>query len=152
MTRRDMESSFGRFWKYQDARISLFPLDDQQPRLGGRVQATEYTIDFRTLQPSVTTYFGVYGEDFLTYAQFAESENVDDEGTLLKIFEENSDVVLDKHTFKFDENQKVTYSRQVNPSAKDTEIDHQIEETELSPVIRDTWSETLFYGVGNKQM
>ena len=68
MTRRDMESAFGRFWKYQDTRITLFPLDDQQPRLGGRVQATEYAIDFRTMTPSSITYFGAYGEDFLTYA------------------------------------------------------------------------------------
>ena len=87
------------------------------------MQATEYAIDFRTLTPSVTTYFGVYGEDFLTYAQFEKDANVDDEATLLKIFEEGSDAVLDKHTFKFDEN-KVTYSRDVNPTAKDPEIDH----------------------------
>ena len=59
---------------------------------------------------------------------------------------------MDKHTFKFDENQRVTYSREVNPESKDPEIDHQIEETQLNPVIRDSWSEALFYGVGNKQM
>ena len=35
---------------------------------------------------------------------------------------------------------------------KDAGIDHKIEETVLSPVVRDSWSEALFYGVGNKTM
>ena len=152
MTRRDMESTFGRFWRYQDSRITLFPLDAEQPRLGGRVQATEYAIDFRTLTPSMITYFGVYGEDFITYAEFSKDANPDDEATLLKIFEEGSDMILDKHSWKFGDDQRITYSRELNESVKDTEIDHKIEETVLSPVVRDTWSEALFYGVGNKQM
>ena len=112
------------------------------------MQATEYAMDLRTLTPSSITYFGVYGEDFLTYAEFSKDCNPDDEATLLKIFEEGNDAILDKHTFKFDENQKVTYSREVN--GKDTEIDHPIEETNLNETIRDTWTETFFYGIGNK--
>ena len=114
MTRRDMESTFGRFWRYQDSRITLFPLDAEQPRLGGRVQATEYAIDFRTLTPSMITYFGVYGEDFITYAEFSKDANPDDEATLLKIFEEGSDVILDKHSWKFGDDQRITYSRELN--------------------------------------
>ena len=98
------------------------------------------------------TYFGVYGEDFITYAEFSKDANPDDEATLLKIFEEGSDVILDKHSWKFGDDQRITYSRELNESVKDTEIDHKIEETVLSPVVRDTWSEALFYGVGNKQM
>merc|ERR1712060_76869 len=140
MSRRDQESNFGRFWKYQDTRITLFPLDDSQPRLGGKVQATEYSMDFRTLTPGSKTYFGVYGEDFLTYAEFSPDSNPDDEATLLKIFEEGHDEVLDKHTFKFDDNQKVSYSRAINADAKDPELDHAIEETTLNEQIRETWT------------
>ena len=114
------------------------------------MQATQYAIDLRTLTPSSITYFGVYGEDFLTYAEFSKDYNPDDEATLLKIFEEDSDAVLDKHTFKFDENQKVSYSREV--TGKDTELEHPIEETHLNEQIRETWTETFFYGVGNKSM
>ena len=109
-------------------------------------------MDFRTLTPSSTTYFGVYGEDFLTYAEFSQDSNPDDEGTLLKIFEPESDAVLDKHTFKFDENQKVSYSREVNAESKDAELEHAVEETTLNEQIRETWTETFFYGVGNKAM
>ena len=147
-----MESQFGRFWKYQDTRITLFPVDEQKPRLGGRVQATEYAMDFRTLTPSSTTFFGVYGEDFLTYAEFSKDYNPDDEATLLKIFEADNDAILDKHSFKFDENQKVSYSREINGEAKDLEINHAIEETNLNETVRETWTETFFYGVGNKSM
>ena len=43
------------------------------------MQATEYAFDLRTLSPSSTTYFGVYGEDFLTYAEFAKDQNPDDD-------------------------------------------------------------------------
>ena len=109
-------------------------------------------MDFRTLTPSMITYFGVYGEDFITYAEFSKDANTDDEATLLKIFEDDSDVILDKHSWKFDENQRITYAREVNEKSKDAEIDHKIEETVLNPVVRDSWSEALFYGVGNKTM
>ena len=45
------------------------------------------------------------------------------EATLLKIFEDGSEEVIDRHFFKF-ENQKVTYSRSVNGNHKDTDIEH----------------------------
>ena len=32
------------------------------------------------------------------------------------------------------------------------EINHAVEETELQQVFRQTWSESLFYGLGNKKM
>ena len=40
--------------------------------------------------------------------------NPDDEATLLKIFEEGSDVILDKHSWKFGDDQRITYSRELN--------------------------------------
>lgn len=38
-TRRDVESAFGRFWRYQNINMKLIPIDDEQPRLGGKVKA-----------------------------------------------------------------------------------------------------------------
>ena len=102
MTRRDMESIFGRFWMYQDTRINLTPVDENEPRLGGRVHATQRTFDVQTFTLSNTHYHGVYGEDFLTFGKFDESADVENDATLLQIFEEGNDAVLDRHYFKFD--------------------------------------------------
>jgi len=43
-----MESKFGRFWRYENASVQLIPLDENQPRLGGKVSATGYVLDVRT--------------------------------------------------------------------------------------------------------
>ena len=37
LTRRDMESTWGRYWRYENAQITLIPLDVTQPQLGGKV-------------------------------------------------------------------------------------------------------------------
>merc|ERR1712060_724881 len=92
-TRRDMDSWLGRFWKDSDTRINFLPIDESEPRLGGRVQATQLEINFQTLTFGSTSYTGVYGE------------------------------------------------------AVDAEVEHAIEETPLSSVQRETWSEALFYGI-----
>ena len=97
------------------------------------------------------TLHGAYGEDFLTFGEFAASESPDSDEVLLKIFDEHDGAVVDKYMFKFTDD-KVLFSRQVNGEAKDTEIEHAIEETELSPNLTDTWTETFFYGVGNARM
>ena len=132
----------------------MTPVDVEQPRLGGKVQATVYSFDVRTFTFGTKNYFGVYGEDFLTFAEYAKNAKYafDDEATLLKIFDDNLDgTVVDRHTFKFSHN-ALTYSRQVDESVTDAEIEHPIEATELQPQIAQTWSETLFYGLGNKNM
>ena len=59
------------------------PLDDEQPRLGGRVTATEYKFDVRTFSVGKTTYHGVYGEDFLTYAEFDQDVDVTKDETAI---------------------------------------------------------------------
>ena len=151
-----MESRFGRFMLYQDARLNLLPIDAEQPRLGGKVTASVYSFDVRTFTFQNKQYFGVYGEDFLTFAEFGKDCNypIDDEATLLKIFDEQAQAdgtVVDKHSFRF-ENSRVLYSREVDGDAKDAELEHAIEESELSPQVYQTWSETLFYGAGNKAM
>ena len=145
-TRRDMESTWGRFWRYTDTRINLTPVDDSEPRLGGRVHATEYKFDVRTLTPSRTDFYGVYGEDFLAYAEFAPGTDTGHDETLIKAVE-GGDEVLDRHHFKFEGGQ-VSYSREV--TGKDAELEHAIEESPLSPTVNDSWSETFFYGLGNK--
>ena len=73
----------------------------------------------------------MYGEDFLTFGEFDKECNVEDEATLLKIFDENDEQVFDRHHFKF-ENSQVTYSRSVNGEQKDADIEHEIAPTQLS--------------------
>ena len=146
-----MESRFARFWKYSDTRINLTPLDEGEPRLGGRVQATETSFDVRTFTLSNRHFHGVYGEDFLVYGEFSKDVDPENEATLLKLFEKDSEHVLDRHEFKFAD-QQVTYGRAVNPNEKDLEVDHEIEATPLNNTIADSWSESLFYGIGNSRM
>jgi len=54
-TRRDMESYMKRFWKYENATISLMPIDESQPRLGGKVKVSGFAFDFRTMTPAMQT-------------------------------------------------------------------------------------------------
>jgi hypothetical protein len=140
---------FGRYWKYENTTVNFEPVDPQEPRLGGSVTANVKGFDVRTFTPYVRTYHGVYGEDFLTFGQFADGAPESEEA-LLKIFEEDGSVI-DKHSFKFTDN-RVYYSREVNAEAKDAEIEHFIPESELTQAVAQTWSETLFYGAGNKAM
>lgn len=51
-------------------------------------------------------------------------------------------------TFRF-EDSKLLFKRIVNGDIKDLEVEHPVKEVALEPVMRQTWSETLFYGVGN---
>ena len=147
-TRRDAESLLGRFWKYENTTVNFAPVDPSEPRLGGSVVANVKGFDVRTFTPYTRVYHGVYGEDFLTFGEFSSAP--ENEAALLKIFE-NDGSVVDKHSFKFTDN-KVYYSREVNGEVKDTEIEHAIEESELTQGIAQTWTETMFYGAGNKAM
>ena len=147
-----MESLAKRFWKCENTQITLFPVNEADPRQGGRVQARVTGLDVRTFTPYSKTMYGVYGEDFLTFGQFKDNSNVgSDDSALLKLFEDAAEDVVDKHTFKFENNQ-VTYKREVNGQLVDTEVEHAIEESVLTPHVDQTWSETLFYGLGNKNM
>ena len=99
------------------------------------------------------TQYGVYSDDFVTFGTFdKEAGNpLDDEELLLKIVSEDSgenSVVLDKTTLKF-ENNEILFSKEVNPEKSDVEVNHAIEETKLDKVIDESWTEKLFYGVGN---
>ena len=151
MMRRDMESTFGRFWLYADTRINLQPVNEEEPRLGGRVHATQTSFDFSTFTFANKHYHGAYGEDFLIFGEFAAEADPENEETLLQIFEEGSDAVVDRHSFKFDDS-SLSYSRSINADVKDTEIDHAIAPTKLNASIGQTWTETFFYGVGNAKM
>lgn len=55
VTRRNMESIAGRFWRYESASITLMPVDEAEPRLGGKVQVKSIGMDFRTFTPFVQT-------------------------------------------------------------------------------------------------
>jgi hypothetical protein len=110
-------------------------------------------LDVRTFTPYTKTLYGVYGEDFVTYGEFKDAaENIrESDETLLKLFDENDAQVVDKYTFKFNDNQ-VSYSRSVNGEHLDADLEHSVEENVLSPHVEQTWSETFFYGVGNKNV
>jgi len=146
-----MESTMRRFWKYTDTKIQLEPVDEEQPRLGGRVTVSERALNVQTMVPTIRTLHGVYGEDFLTYAQFDKEVDTQDEEALLRLFDETAEEVLDVHSFKF-ENGKLSYARRINPFALDAEIEHEISETELNELIEQTWTEKMFYGIGNEKM
>lgn len=153
VTRRDMESVVGRFWRYESASITLMPVDESEPRLGGKVQVKSFGMDFRTLTPFVQSQYGVYSDDFISFGTFDKSVGnpLDDEEILLKIVEEptgEDSIVLDKTTFNFEGNQLV-YKKEVNDEKVDVEVNHSIAESPLDPVIDDSWTETFFYGVGN---
>jgi len=60
----------------------------------------------------------------------------------------NSKVIVDKTTFKFDNN-AIFFQKEVNSKIADTEVEHEIEETKLEIVHKPTWTEALFYGCGN---
>jgi hypothetical protein len=153
VTRRDMESIVGRFWRYESASITLMPVDESEPRLGGKVQVKSFGMDFRTLTPFVQTQYGVYSDDFISFGTFDKSVGnpLEDEEILLKIVEEptgEDSIVLDKTTFNFEGNQLV-YKKEVNDEKVDVEVNHSIAESPLDPIIDDSWTETFFYGVGN---
>lgn len=69
------------------------------------------------------------------------TENVEGDESALK----------DKTTFKFEDN-GVYFSKEVNGAKSDTDVNHAIAETKLDAVLEESWTEALFYGVGNKAM
>ena len=104
-----MESIVGRFWRYESASITLMPVDEAEPRLGGKVQVKSFGMDFRTFTPFVQTQYGVYSDDFISFGTFDKSVGnpLEDEEVLLKIVEEptgEDSIVLDKTTFNFEDN------------------------------------------------
>jgi len=58
-------------------------VDVNDPKLGGRVKATEYKFDVRTFTIGKTDLHGVYGEDFLTFAEFDGEADTDRDETLI---------------------------------------------------------------------
>ena len=113
-----------------------------------------YGFDFRTLTPQTINQYGIYSDDFVTFGTFsAQAGNpLDNEEILLKIVDENSSSeVVDKTTFRFDQN-NLTFEREVNGELSDIEVNHAIPSTTLDVVHTDSWTETLFYGVGNKSV
>ena len=67
VTRRDAESMLNRFWRYKNASITLIPVDENEPRLGGKMQVKSFVIDFRALTLAMKTEYGVYSDNFVAY-------------------------------------------------------------------------------------
>ena len=133
LTRRDMQSALKRFWRYEQNFITLYPVDENQPRLGGKVKVVSLIMDWHTFTPQYKTLYGIYGDDFITYGEFRKdiANPLNEEEILIRIADENdTDTVLDKTTFTFRDN-KLSYRRDVNGEQKDTEIEHSITESSL---------------------
>ena len=149
-----MESYLGRYWRYENAYITLHPVDESQPRLGGKVKVKQFVMDWRTFTPKLRTLYGIYSDDFITFGEFSKGSGdpFHDEALLLKVVDQDDKVTVpDRHTFKFEDN-ALHYKREVNGEVKDTEIDHPVEENRLQPLIDQSWSEVFFYGIGNKRV
>ena len=154
LTRRDMESSWGRFWRYENAKITLVPIDETQPQLGGKVKVKAFEMDFRTFTPKLKTYYGVYSDDFITFGEFpgAQGDVLENDELLLKVVDEqDTATVPERTTFRF-ANNALTFEREVNGEVVDSEIQHAVPESRLHPLVDQSWSETLFYGLGNKRV
>ena len=82
-----METYAHRFWRYENARLKLIPVDENNPRLGGKVKVQALILDWRTFTPQYKTLYGIYTDDFITYGEFAKSaeDPLNNEETLLKI-------------------------------------------------------------------
>ena len=144
----------GRLWRYENAYVQLIPLDETQPRLGGKVKVNAFVFDVRTFTPQLKTLYGVYSDDFITFGEFSKEAGnpLDNEEVLLKVVDSNDNTtVADRVTFRFQDN-TLHYQREVNPEVKDSEIEHSVPEAKLHPVVYQTWSEVLFYGIGNKRV
>ena len=151
LTRRDMTTPLGKFWKMESSRFTLHPLDESQPRLGGKVSVQALVFDVRTLTVKMKTLYGIYGDDFIQYGVFKEgSHPLDNEEELLKITEniDKSDDISERITFKFS-NDDLTFSHDINENLLDSELNHEVEENKLSHFTHTSWSEKLFYGIGN---
>ena len=99
-----METYLGRFLRYEYAYVTLIPVDPNEPRLGGKVKAQAFTMDFRTLTPSFNTLYGVYSDDFITFGDYSKdnSNPLSNDETLIKICDDtDSKTVPKKTTFRF---------------------------------------------------
>ena len=115
-----------------------------------------FVLDLRTLTLGFQTQYGVYSDDFVTFGTFDKSEGnpLDNEEVLLKIVSDVSgedSIISDKTTFKFENNQ-LFFSKEVNEEKSDVEMNHPIDETKLDIQVAQSWTETFFYGVGNKAL
>ena len=154
ITRRAAGTTFQRFHKLESARFTLHPLDEEDPRQGGKVTVKSLIFDVRTFTLQMKTLYGIYGDDFIQFGEFQKNTNpLEDEELLLKITEdvENSDDVLQRSTFRF-ENDELTYTHDVNHNLLDGDLHHAIPESQLVHSTKRSWSEIFFYGVGNQSM
>ena len=120
--------------------------------LGGKVKVTSIGVDVRTLTPIYKTQYGIYGDDFLSFGEFKDGQDpLSNEELLLKLNDDASGDVVEKRTFKWSQN-RMFYEHQIDESTRDPEIHHAVAETEIRDMIDETWTETFFYGLGNKSI
>ena len=91
-----METYWGRFWRYENAQVTLIPVDEAQPQLGGKVKVKAFVMDWTTFTPQLKTLYGVYSDDFITFGEFSkESGNpLVNEEVLLKVCDDEDKVTV----------------------------------------------------------
>ena len=130
LTRKDMESYLGKYWRYESLNLKLEPEDAENPRLGGRVEASGLVFDLRTFTPQMKKYVGVYNDEFLTFAELKDANLASSEEQLIAIVSDPvGGNVQERTTFKFNNN-RLSFEKQVSGEA-DQEVHHAIEQTEL---------------------
>mmetsp|Transcript_23724 Transcript_23724/g.21087 ORF Transcript_23724/g.21087 Transcript_23724/m.21087 type:complete len:193 (+) Transcript_23724:32-610(+) len=154
VTRRDMTTFMRRFWKIESNKLTLHPLNEEDPRQGGKVEVKTLLFNIRTLTFSIKTQYGIYGDDFIQFGEFSgEASPLEDEERLLKITEsiQDSDDIMYKSTLKF-ENDNLTFAYETNDTLADPDFHIPVEKNELLFTPKTSWSEKFFYGVGNTNM
>ena len=154
ITRRDLTTLMGKFWRIESNRFTLHPINEEDPRLGGKVSVRSLVFDARTFTFKMKALYGIYGDDFIQFGEFAgNSSPLNDEERLLKLTEsiEDSDDIMYKSTFTF-ENDNLRYSHEINENLVDTDLHFRVPENELLFSPKTSWSERFFYGVGNQAM
>ena len=149
-----MGSRLKKFWKLESCNFQLHPLDAEDSRQGGKVTVKSLIFDIRTFTIQMKTFYGIYGDDFIQFGEFADGLNpLEDDEILLKLTEDISDSeeVKNKSTFSFADD-AITYSHQINENLVDNELEFPIEKSQLLQSDQVTWSETFFYGLGNRRM
>ena len=105
LTRKDMEASWGKYWRYESLNLKLEPEDASNPRLGGRVSASGLVFDLRTFTPQMKKYVGVYNDEFLTFAELKDTSQAANEEQLVAIVTDPvGGNVQERTTFRFNNN------------------------------------------------
>ena len=97
----------------------------------------------------------MYNDEFVSFGTYTKDAGnpLDSDELLLKVVDDHSqsDLISDKTTFTF-KNSELHFEREVNGDMTDPSLNHAIASTKLDGINKDSWTESLFYGLGNKSV